>query len=802
MIEQGLMKGERMRYLFLVVMLMAAVSVNAGQLTVAVPLDPSAISFTDAGIYTVITGAGMNVTGNEGEPALPVFAARVALPTGTSATGIEIVDASYTEIRGRFTVVPAIPPVPISVEQVMHPFEPDPVIYGSSEFYPGAAARLSSSSVIMGIPVAYLNVYPVRWNPASRTVEVLTGLTVNVTYESDPAASTVIRRSLNSEMRSQEIVRNAVVNPEDVAPSGAAIVDSKALTYGEYVIITYPAYESYAQDLADWKTSKGIPTNVYTTTWIQSQYTCYDLQQEIRAFLTDCRDEGVEYVLIYGDDDRIAGRDAKISAGGNTEYPPVDLYFSDINDSAPGADRWDSSGNHVWGEYGVDNVDYHPDLWVGRASVNTTGECTIFNEKVYIYEQIESADYFETAPIELRVGYSTGFLFDSSPDVWGYTGAEMISAYVPSSAWELEKCYEYTGNNSSAITQAMINAGPHHVYHASHGAETSMYTSYGSNYTTSQIMAQTNISSGHLPAIWNSISCLIGHLDGYECCGDAWLNSPNGGGFGAFNARYGWGSYTAGQGPSEILCRYFYDVMWNDDQFILGVAHAMGNDEMSPPGDAYDDWCVKEYNLFGDPELPMWFHEADDLSASHPASISGSANVTVTVTSGGSPVSGARVCIQKGDWQTGEVYEVGTTNSSGSVTLYVNPTSTGAMSVVAWARDYVSYIGSINVTGVGITEGEVLTFAVNATGAVYPSPAMSSAVIPFSLASSGQARVDVYDVSGRIVTTLAAEEMAAGQHSMTWDLTNGSGVPVPSGMYHVRIQSGDWTGTTRLIVAR
>ncbi|MBN2861313.1 MAG: T9SS type A sorting domain-containing protein, partial [Sphaerochaetaceae bacterium] len=132
----------------------------------------------------------------------------------------------------------------------------------------------------------------------------------------------------------------------------------------------------------------------------------------------------------------------------------------------------------------------------------------------------------------------------------------------------------------------------------------------------------------------------------------------------------------------------------------------------------------------------------------------------------------------------------------------VNPTSTGTMSVVAWARDHIAYIGSINVTGVGIAEGEVLTFAVNATGAVYPSPSMSSAVIPFSLASSGHARVDVYDVSGRIVTTLAAEEMAAGQHSMVWDLTNGSGVPVPSGMYHVRIQSGDWTGTTRLIVAR
>ena len=788
-----------MKRLLLSVLLLTGLPVLAGQLTVNVPLDPSAISFEDAGVYTRVVGAGMGLTGSEGQPALPSMPVRVALPTGTAATEIEIVDASYQAVRGRMTVLPAASPVPFSVEQEVQPVEEDPEIYNSNSFHPRVSAVLTSSSVIMGIPVAYLEVYPVRWNPASGTAEVLTNLTLNVTYESAPSTFTVSRRSIQSETRSQEIVRNSVINPEGVASSGASIVSSRDLTYGEYVIITYPDYESYAQDLADWKTSKGVPTNVYTTTWIQSQYSCYDLQQEIRAFLTDCRDEGVEYVLIYGDDNRIAGRDAKISAGGSTEYPPVDLYFADINDSSPGADLWDSSGNGIWGEYGIDNVDYHPDLWVGRASVNTPGECTIFNDKVYLYEQIASTDYFDSNPIELRIGYTTELLW---PGCYGSAGAELISNYVPSSAWEEEKCYDSAGNNSVSITNNMLNAGPHHVYHASHGSATS-FSLPGGSYTTSHFMNLTNISSGNLPAIWNSISCLIGYLDGYECMGDAWNNSPNGGGFGAFNARYGWGIPSSpGYGPSEILCRYFYDVMWNDDLYNLGVAHGMGSDQMSPPSDQYDDWCVKEYNLFGDPELPMWFLDADDLSASHPGSISGAGNVTVTVTSGGSPVSGARVCLQKGDWQTGEVYEVGTTNGSGQATLYVNPSTTGSISVVAWARDHVSYIGSLNVTGVGIGDGGTGIVAVNATGTVYPSPAMSSATIPFSLASSGTARVDVYDVSGRIVTTLADEEMASGQHSIVWDLQGGSGTPVPSGMYHVRIQSGDWTGTTRLIVAR
>lgn len=791
-----------MNYLVIIFLLAATFPLSAGEMIVPIPLDASAINFEETGIYTRITGTGMALFGAEGEPSLPEFTARIALPTGSAATAIEVIDAVYTPVRGRFTVMPASPPVPLSVEQEIYPVVPDPDIYNLSTSYPEQTIDFAGSSVIAGIPVAYLKIFPVRWNPTSRTVEILTGLTLNVTYETSSEAFTVSRRSIQSELRSQEIVRNSVVNPDAVSSSGAAIIDSKDLTYGEYVIIAYPDYESYAQELADWKTSKGIPTNVYTTTWIQTQYSFVDLPQEIRAFLTDCITEGVEYVLIYGDDNRVAGRNGKIHYPPYTQYPPVDLYWADINDSIPGADLWDSNGNGIWGEFGIDDIDYHPDLWVGRASVNTPDECTIFNEKVYTYERISTTDYFDSAPIELRIGYTTELLWGDPYWCYGSAGAELISAMVPSMDWEEEKCYHSTGNNNVTITQNMINAGPHHLYHSSHGSMTS-FSLPGGSYTTSHFMNQTNISDGGLPAIWNSISCLIGYLDyGADCMGDAWLNSPNGGGFGAFNARYGWGNPgSPGYGVSEILSRYFYDVMWNDDLYNLGVTHLMGNDAMSPPGGELQDWCLKEYNLFGEPELPMWFEDANNLDASHNDSISEATTITVTVTSEGSPVIGARVCLQKGNWQTGDIYMVDTTDGSGEAAFFVNPSSTGSISVVAWARDHISYQGSIEVTGTG-SEGGGIQDYINGIYAVYPSPAMSSATIPFTLASAGTARIDVYDITGRIVTTLAAEEMAAGQHSLVWDLQSANGAMIPSGVYHVRISTSGWAGITDLVVIR
>ena len=775
----------------------------AGEFSVNIPFSASEIDLHRMGNFTSVTIPATPSIGRVGSPALPVINTPISLPAGSQATGVEVVSVSWLPVRSNCTVLPATEPVPLSLmEETYIPLpSPNPAIYSSSEIFPSTPVRFEESSMLLGFPVAYVSVYPVRWNPATGAVEVIANLEVKVTTEAATDNYSVRTRSAQSEARTRAVVENTVINPEMVQPSGAVIVGSQDLTYGEYVVIATPTYQSYAQTFADWKTRKGIPTSVYTTTWIQTQYSCADLQQEIRAFLTDCRDDGTEYVLIWGDDNIIAGRDVKIHYSSYTEYPPVDLYWSDINDTAPGADLWNSNGNGVWGEWGVDTIDYHPDMFTGRAHVNSTTEATTFLNKVFAYEQVSPTDYFETAPIELRVGYTTGQLW---PGCWGSAGAEIINNMIPAGAWEEEKCYESSGNNSASITIAMINAGPAHVYHASHGSQTSMWTSNGSTYTTANIMAQTNISSGHLPAIWNSISCLIGHFDGTECCGDAWVNSPNGGGFGCFNARYGWGNPSnPGNGYSEIMVQGLYEAHWTDGQQTLGGMNSMGRDKMNPAGDELYDWCVKEYNLFGDPELPLWTADAPQLAAAYPSSITGSTTVTVTVTSDGSPVSGARVCLWKGDdWKTAEVYEVENTNASGVVNISVAPSSTGEMLVTAWAYNHISHLGSITVNGTGVEEQGEGLISVTEISAPYPNPAATSAAIPFSLANTGTVSIQVFDLSGRTVATPASGNFAAGQHTVNWDLTSSDGAPLPNGFYSVVITTGDTVMTERIMVLR
>ena len=783
---------------------------------VNIPMNPAQLSIDDKGVYTSVTHPQAYTTYTPGAPSLPILPVQLALPTGCRATGFEIIDESYITIYGSHYITPSSGCYPLSRPELALPAEPDAHIYGLDMVYPSASVELNSSSVLWGIPVAYLTVYPVRWNPITEQLEVLSNLVIEIEYESDPSVNLVSRRTEASDLRAQEIVRNMVVNPRDVSSSGAILVDEKDLLYGQYVIITHPDYETIMEDLANWKTAKGIPTNIYTTTWVQSQYTCWDLQQEMRAFLTDCRDEGVDYVLIVGDDDKVACRDAYMSAfGGSPEYGPCDLYFSDINDTAPGADLWDTNFNHIWGEP-ADNIDYHPDLWVGRASVNSTGEAELFVNKVLFYEHVISwsagaVDYFDTAPVEMRIGHSTELLF--TPPYYGSVSAEMISDYVPGT-WEIEKCYQSTGNNSHAITDAMFNAGPHHVYVAAHGGTTS-FSVPGGSYSVSDVMSLTNISAENSVAILNAICCSTGHLDGSECFSDAWQASPDGGGFVAMNARYGWGHWGApGMGPSERICEKFYYKYFLEDIYELGMAHLTSKDYFTPPSafaDSFDcegyevetlDYCLKTYNLFGDPELPMWTVEDIDMSVTHTPSIGSAGEIHVEVTSEGSPLADARVCLQKGDWQTGEVYEVGYTNTSGIADIFVNPATTGTISIYVWDHNHNTYQGTIDVTGVGISEPEGGTVYVNSLGSVSPNPAYSSAVISFSLAQAGPARVDVFDITGRIMTTLTRDELTAGSHSLLWNLEDSSGRIVPSGLYHVRVSSGSFTASTGIIVMR
>ncbi len=80
-----------------------------------------------------------------------------------------------------------------------------------------------------------------------------------------------------------------------------------------------------------------------------------------------------------------------------------------------------------------------------------------------------------------------------------------------------------------------------------------------------------------------------------------------------------------------------------------------------------------------------------------------------------------------------------------------------------------------------------------------PNPFAASTMIAFSLPSSGQVRLSVYDVMGREVARLLDRKLDAGKHAVSWNGTDRSGHRVASGVYWCLLRSEDQALTRKLV---
>jgi hypothetical protein len=79
-----------------------------------------------------------------------------------------------------------------------------------------------------------------------------------------------------------------------------------------------------------------------------------------------------------------------------------------------------------------------------------------------------------------------------------------------------------------------------------------------------------------------------------------------------------------------------------------------------------------------------------------------------------------------------------------------------------------------------------------------PNPLNPSTSLMFTTVREGRMRVAVYDMQGRMVRKLVDDFRTAGPQRITWDGTNEWNVRVPSGVYFLRIQAPEGSGTRRV----
>jgi hypothetical protein len=76
----------------------------------------------------------------------------------------------------------------------------------------------------------------------------------------------------------------------------------------------------------------------------------------------------------------------------------------------------------------------------------------------------------------------------------------------------------------------------------------------------------------------------------------------------------------------------------------------------------------------------------------------------------------------------------------------------------------------------------------------YPNPFNPSTTLAYHLGVEAWVTLKIYSVLGEAVTALVSEHRAPGDYSVTWHAQDGNGLPVPSGVYLVRMTAAGREG--------
>ncbi len=658
-----------LRKLLFVVLLPAALVAQTGAIEQVFEFRPSDFVFDRVNGFDVVALPGQYWTSEPGRPLLPLAAYSVLIPPDAEVTGVEVTALSTTALPGEFNIHPAQRPQVLS-QPVGAFIGPDDGTYGTDKTYPVDAVNFTRSGSLSGYRLAGIQIVPLRYLPRQKRLELATRISLMVNYRLGQHVVPALDQS-QVDVAGERVAR-LVRNPEQAAtwrPTVAQTDDWRC----DMMVITTNALAASFQPFVDWKTRRGIKTIVVKTESIYTAYPGRDNPEKIRNCVIDYwQNHGLKWLLVGGDAEVVPVRTCRITCEGNVEDIASDMYYADLQYS------WDSNHNNLFGEM-TDSVDLFHDIIVGRTPCDNASDVATFFAKDTMFERHQDTTRLK------QVLFGSTMLFNP---FHGKVINRMMAGEFPT-GWQ----FNHLEDPGSGVYRNAMSQGYQLAHVAAHG-----------NPTTFSVMSSSEVpslSNGYTKLNFvNSIACQSGWFDGQECLAEALVKTTNGGCVAcALNSRYGFG-YPPGFGPSEMLDLEFYRHLISGAAFQFGVLNAMSKDYFQSlvMGQEVWRWCAYELNLFGDPSLGAWSEKPLTLTVTKPDSVLvGPQTVRITVKQAAAPVKGALVCLSKGS----ETYARGWTNSAGWVDLFVNPTTTGSLTLSASARNCYPYDGQIPVRGSG-----------------------------------------------------------------------------------------------------
>ncbi len=111
--------------------------------------------------------------------------------------------------------------------------------------------------------------------------------------------------------------------------------------------------------------------------------------------------------------------------------------------------------------------------------------------------------------------------------------------------------------------------------------------------------------------------------------------------------------------------------------------------------------------------------------------------------------------------------------------------------------NYPMHCDSTGFAGVASPGSEPFSPAEFTLHPPYPNPFNQRSLVSFTIQLSGDIKLAVYDIAGREVAALAEGFFGAGAHHFVWDAS-----AMPSGIYFVRLQAGDFNALRKMALVK
>ena len=422
----------------------SAVWAGTEHLSITLNADNYEIVDAEDGLQTIrMDGFGSLLV--PGKPMLPVKVFMIALPPGAQVVSVTVTDAAATELPGSHRIRPAPPPMPANdsrwfIERNIEEWQDNYArTYSSDAAYPEWICRYLGTGGLRKYTFTRVAFFPFTYQPISGRLLFHPWCDITISYSCPYVQSEELQELLFdtvADSRASQLLVNWSEADQWYTPTGS---EQAKETY-DYIIITTQYLQDAVSPLVAWKKHIGYSPKIVTTSWISENYSGRDLQEQIRNFLIDKYAEwGIEYVLLAGNIDIIPMRYCfphYLDHDPHSEMcTPTDYYYADLTGD------WDSDGDGFHGEYGQDDVDFVPEIYVGRIPWNTEVSSTC--RKIVQFEQ-DIGDWKNRA---LLLGAMSNYENEDYSGIPRTDGAELMEEMIGDmlSGWSYTTMYEKEG---------------------------------------------------------------------------------------------------------------------------------------------------------------------------------------------------------------------------------------------------------------------------------------------------------------------------------------------------------------------